>query len=119
MREIKFRAWHRDSKRMLQVGDDCGTTHPLDCCVYFKQGQPVELMQYTGLKDKNGLEIYEGDLVSYRLNGQYLAKVYFDDRTAGYRLRVNGETQFDKTYPVDFILEVIGNIYESPELLEV
>jgi hypothetical protein len=51
MREFKFRAWHIPSKTMLQIGDNAGTTHPLDCCVYAKEKQPVILMQYTGLKE--------------------------------------------------------------------
>ena len=58
-REIKFRAWHEQGE-MLYVGDDFGTTHPLDCCRYLMDGQPVTLMQFTGLKDCNGVEIYEG-----------------------------------------------------------
>ncbi len=114
-REIKFRAW------------DGETMYP-PCNLWDREGSPIEwlnslpypdsiLMQYTGLKDKQGKEIYEGDLVHYRLNEEYPAEVYFDERLAGYRLRVNGEMQFDKTYPVAFAQEVIGNIYENKERL--
>lgn len=127
-REIKFRAWNGFT---MISGDFCLT----------KEGEPfyfgtelmgeikvdipipygkadLELMQFTGLKDKNGKEIYEGDLIEYRIHPQYPAEVYYDERDCGFRLRVNGEMQHDKTYPMMFAQEVIGNIYENPKLLE-
>ena len=60
-REIKFRAWFDNGKAqdMFFVGDAYGTVHPMDCCRYAQDGQPVTLMQYTGLKDASGVEIYE------------------------------------------------------------
>lgn len=132
-REIKFRAWHEEAETMLQPGDDFGTIHPLDCCEYFQGGQPVVLLQYTGLKDKNGTEIYEGDIVRW------------DDMTNGTKWRVaivelNPALQFRVVrIKCDFVqsakdghifefgrfiykdthnhLEVIGNIYENPDLI--
>jgi len=74
MREIKFRAWHDDSetcgefepqKNMFFVGDEYGTTHPLDCVTYKMEGQPVTLMQFTGLTDVNGVEIYHEDILTF------------------------------------------------------
>ena len=67
-REIKFRAWFDNGKAqdMFFVGDAYGTTHPMDCCRYAQDDQPVTLMQYTGLKDANGVEIYEGDIVNWQ-----------------------------------------------------
>jgi uncharacterized phage protein (TIGR01671 family) len=65
MRVIKFRAWHKQVGEMFFVGDAFGTAHPLDCCNYLRQGQPVELMQFTGMLDKNGKEIYEGDILKW------------------------------------------------------
>ncbi len=133
MREIKFRAWwHTDTPdyyrgkrtnpdKMLQVGDDCGTKHPLDCCVYACQGQSVILMQFTGLKDKNGKEIYEGDLLLVRLQDYGCPKVdvfqvIWNTTNARFKLTDrNGDPWgFDDTNS----MEVIGNIYENPELLE-
>ena len=118
MREIKFRAWHKTEKSMLQAGDDYGSKHSLDCVVYFMQGQPVELMQYTGLKDKQGKEIYEGDILKlvYSLDmgqwtkyGETTIQVKWSDFQCGFYPFVNFK-DIERT-------EVIGNIYENPEIL--
>ncbi len=75
--------------------------------------------EFTGRHDGSNKEVYEGDLVHYRIGEEYPAEVYYDERFSEYRLRVNGEMQFDKTYPLMFIKEVIGNIYENPRVLGV
>mgnify|MGYP001233689767 FL=1 len=81
-------------------------------------GNHAILMQYTGLKDKNGKEIYEGDIIreSDGDGGYIYAKVvYYKDGFMG------KEKGFEPEYPIsDFKneTEVIGNIYENPELLE-
>jgi len=128
MREIKFRAWHesKNGQVMLQVGDKQGTTHPLDCCFYAMQGQPVTLMQYTGLKDKNGKEIFEGDIlchwdnlhthkgagvVEYYGAGFYLNQSIIAKKSTALKLLGSCYVPLDKSV-------VIGNIYENPELLE-
>ena len=127
--------------KMLQVGDGSGTKTRLDCCAYANQGQNVVLMQYTGRKDNtkweqltvteqeewlrngktreewNGKEIYERDIVTRRNRADLPCLVYFDDRDFAYRLAVRGDKQYDKTYPLMFSGHIIGNIYETPELL--
>jgi uncharacterized phage protein (TIGR01671 family) len=73
MREIKFRAWDKDSKRMRYAEDLIGPGGwviqfhgvPLEIGIHgVFEPENVELMQYTGLEDKNGKEIYEGDIVA-------------------------------------------------------
>lgn len=67
-------------------------------------------MQYTGLKDKNGKLIYEGDIIS---RGEDRGVIKYDDETASYYIRWKESETFIED------CEVIGNIYENPELLEV
>ncbi len=80
--------------------------------------------QYTDLKDKNGKEIYEGDILEYKTREYLTDEIYcknfvvkWNQKTASYILR-NSETTLSLNY-VYLTSEVIGNIYDNPELLEV
>jgi len=120
MREIKFRAWDKTTKRMfvpvrhLYVNGKFTATDP-------KTGFCSELvMQYTGLHDKDGKEIYEGDILGWMCGGvgqgdgtPAKSEVYFDR----YKFAVRtGRTSFG--WKLSQAAEVIGNVHENPELLE-
>ena len=135
MRDIKFRAWDKRTKRLYQVQtlQFYGTNNTVDACwtkgVDFDGestlGEPelnnlhnLVLMQYTGLKDINGVEIYEGDVLFHPLQGRRKVYYPYSERVASYGLR-NIDNGFGSTLQDSHdVWEVIGNIYENPELLE-
>jgi len=107
MREIKFRAWAFASKKMF----------PLDDAFEFSNGElfaipNTEIMQYTGLKDKNGKEIFEGDLATDAHNEHY--EVVFSD--ASFAVVHDGNV-IEPLNEVASGIEIIGNIYENVDLI--
>ena len=119
MRELKFRAWHPGEKKMRYgVGTDGYGGIVLD--TEYMGLKPLKgeaiLMQYTELKDKNGKEIYEGDIVRGFCTGNYPAVIECDAPDGGYNIRErDGEyMEIDSNTRI----EVIGNIHENPELLK-
>ncbi|AUS10917.1 hypothetical protein C0W65_02080 [Bacillus subtilis] len=117
MREIKFRVWDIVWKKML-THEDLWDAPFNELFISTPDQRPYNIMQYTGLKDKNGREIYEGDSILYDRNiapsidsRKYVVK--WED--SKFVLTNSSETIDDFTSD---IIEVIGNIYEIPELLE-
>ncbi len=107
MREIKFRAW--DGTGSIMFSD---VHKRIDFCEILHIPDHFTVMQYTGLKDKNGKEIYEGDIQDYG-NGRIVV-VEFKDGCFGLRMP-NGD--FEKTWVRPDQFKVIGNVYENPELI--
>lgn len=136
IREIKFRAWN--GKEMFNVDVLAMSPCTWDCPDYGKRGaslayQPhIKVMQYTGLNDKNGKGIYEGDVINLYCDcdpGDYaycthppsVHKVVWNEEESGYDLVQisKGKVFEDFSSYMEESWEVIGNIYENPELLEV
>jgi uncharacterized phage protein (TIGR01671 family) len=129
-REIKFRAWDKITNKMcylndphwslsLQFGKDGLGVYNLQ---NGSGGDEYELMQYTGLKDKNGKEIYEGDIVcGYPSSHPHKEMAYlFDDVVEWDEWRWSPFYSKDEEYGwYAPRCEVIGNIYENPDLLPV
>ncbi|MDO8885752.1 YopX family protein [Candidatus Oleimmundimicrobium sp.] len=112
MRKIKFRAWNELTKIMIDLKKITPLALSLDTdglFIPFSDGLP--LMQYTGLIDKNGKEIYESDLL--KDNQGDIREVIFED--GGFWCKYpNGQ----KYMPSEEFREVIGNVYENSELLK-
>ena len=119
-REIKFRAWLKPTKEMVEVRDISFYTHQTfisykvckdESCYKVEKESNFILMQYTGLKDINNKEIYEGDIITY-CDKLYVVDYIF----SGFYLH-NPKGGFIELAECDWCCEVIGNIYENPELL--
>jgi len=121
MRTIKFRSWSETYQRMLYVDvlnleRDVLIAHDKDNKTY-TQPLPVKkgvLMQFIGLLDSNGKEIYESDLVELE-NGEKW-EIYWADGVGAFRLKWKEDDYEDMLSPEE--MEVIGNIYENKDLLK-
>jgi uncharacterized phage protein (TIGR01671 family) len=135
MREIKFRAWHKEMKYMSPVGTVCfghwaeiymPEQVPPEGEVEWQGGQAkfkymfsilneLEIMQFTGIKDKNGKDIYEGDIVTLDNGSSYKFGNFeiFYNKSEFAIIRDDGSIDSIGNL-CDKI--VLGNIYENPEL---
>lgn len=78
---------------------------------------PDTVGEYTGLRDKNGRKIFEGDIVDILTENEEIGVIKWDNDTARFVIESDGFfSDFDNYYGTD--LEIIGNIYDNPELLE-
>lgn len=122
MREIKFRAWEKGNKVMyrspdLDAFEDAAAWFRLleDEDYSLEYMSPIVLMQYTGLKDKNGTEIYEGDVLAAQ------GQVIWNDEEhqwSAIDLNWNDRREWHELEYLTSPFEVIGNIYENPELVD-
>lgn len=116
MREIKFRAWFEKFKEMYTVKMiDLQKEIAYFDKYNYRSFYDIDLMEYTGLKDKNNKEIYEGDIV---IHHSKMYKIIFNAEEARFVLR---DDEFELEIPFtnnnNKRMEVVGNIYENPELL--
>lgn len=140
MREIKFRAWDAKFKVMFEHGEISVSEEESPISFVSLFNNPCEgfyVMQFTGLRDKNGREIYEGDMIRQQVNSHIWfyqigciddggANLYainirdnvtIDDETDTYTYQMT-EERVGQSRLIPSGCEIIGNIYENPELLE-
>lgn len=131
-REIKFRAWDNINKSWLSENELVIYKGKVLCNIVdskknwqeelgFMEG--IHLQQYTGLIDKHGKDIFEGDIVTFKINGvpqrsfydeNINREIWFDTERSGFHIgRFTSLLRSDEPH-----IEVIGNIWENPELLE-
>ena len=129
MRALEFRAWWKDTKRFLDCDEwymTCSGAKYLHYAVMPYKDDNFIIEQYTGIKDKNGKEIYEGDIVSeeFEYGGEKTKTIWqvrwSDDECAFELHYVSGFKVDDCSLYADDEedYEVIGNIHENKELLE-
>lgn len=132
MREIKFRAWDKNTNTMYEnisilpsmecIAINVDYDHDFqEYCIdesYVVELKDVELLEYTGLKDKNGVEIYEGDIVETTRALNHIVGVVTMIKGCWYIQ--DGKDSYYRLIPRFGVVEnrVIGNVYENKELLE-
>lgn len=121
MRKYKFRCWYRNKMHYDITGFEFyGEGSLSGVFIDGDFADDIELMQFTGLHDKNGKEIYEGDIIS---NGYEKCIVVWVKEYAGFMLKLINKEYEDKEWTNPMIdlrndEEVIGNIYENSDLLK-
>ena len=132
MREIKFRAWDKETKKMgmveyIDFSYRANNINFIMCRIEGVRelmGDSFKIMQYTGSKDKNGKEIYEGDIVEAEMSGPYTngGKIIVQGEIAYYEpfacFEVKTEKYGQPTMSIFDTFEVIGNKYEDGDIIE-
>jgi hypothetical protein len=117
VREIKYRAWEKSLKQMIPVDNIDFEKRMINTESAWRMFDEIQLMQYTGIKDKNDKEIYEGDVI--HCDGYLNLYAVWDEENARFAFLCTDwvVTQGQPIRPHISSYYIIGNIYENPELI--
>jgi uncharacterized phage protein (TIGR01671 family) len=124
-RELKFRAWDSKNKEFcyfnfVDIYEEATISSPYEYSSWSLRNMPKG--QYTGLKDKNDKEIYEGDIVTHDVYIHkpvtVIGQIVFFNQNASFMLEDTNAKRYSLASFEQFHYEIIGNIYENQELLE-
>ena len=119
MREIRFRAWKESEKRMVDWWEMCGWTHVNPTLADVLNGTYLkDVMQFSGLHDKNGVEIYEGDILDTHEDQEGYVKCAYNNKDGCFEYRTPWDDLFDTLGGYDGCYVIIGNTHSNPELLK-
>ena len=126
MREIKFRAWYKPYSHMVESDDVESINFDVEIIGVYMELEnrgfhklrlsDFELMQYTGLKDRNGKEIYEGDIINDSF-GDRKGRIRYNIHIAAFEIAEYDGIHLLSSHNSEKYFEVIGNIYEHPHLI--
>lgn len=122
-RDLQFRAWSDTAFVYFDIREHNDFAY----YDFYSNCESNDIEQYTGLKDKNGKEIYDGDIIQENLSfdndsvdGIFKYKVYWNETMLCWSLEhIGNESIHDDLWECNSSVEVIGNIHENPDLLEV
>lgn len=136
MRQVKYKAWDKVEKEWIDIkhfGFENGELWYVQAIdknerdidpPYFPDSNDIELIEYTGMSDRDGVEVFEGDIVELLTKyGKDVGVVVFIEGC--FKIRWDSKNKFPKNremighYYINSKTKVIGNVYEQPELIEV
>lgn len=128
MRKLIFRAWDRKEKKMVTIHDLKWRRGFGSALIGWEPPVGKKLMQFTGLKDRKGVDIYEGDIVDVQYpkkdkvmmgkNWKYIGEVKWMNDEPSFMIKVKGKPGADSLYRANEKCEIIGNIYEDKKPLK-